>query len=103
MSTFVFNIIVLEWLENNGSKCENDSHFPHLHSWFQVISIVIHIQAILDFQNNLYFQKTQLTNATIGCHLWKNNEFIIKRVIFPVKSKERKPFRQQGYVISWKS
>ena len=60
MSTLVFNIIVLEWLENNGSKCENDRHFLIYHCWFQLISIVIHIQAILDFQNNLYFQETHI-------------------------------------------
>ena len=35
----------------------------------QLISIVIHIQAILDFQNNLYFKETQQTNTTIDCHL----------------------------------
>ena len=29
------------------------------------------MQAILDFQNNLYFKETQQTNATIACHLWK--------------------------------
>ena len=57
-------------------------------SSFQLISIVIHIQAILDFQNNLYFQETQQTNATIACHLWKEkNKFFIKRAVFPVKSK----------------
>ena len=52
-------------------KCENDRNFLLYHCWFQLISIVIHIQAILDFQNNLYFKETQQTNATIACHLWK--------------------------------
>ena len=47
-------------------------------------------QAILDFQNSLYFQETQQTNATIGCHLWKKkNEFFIKRAVFHKKSKRR--------------
>ena len=85
MSTFVYNIIVLEWLENNGSKCENDRTFLLYHCWFQWISIVIYIQAILDLQNNLSFQETQQTNTTIGCHL-KKNEFFIKRAVFPVKT-----------------
>ena len=42
-------------------KCENDRHFLIYHLLFQLMSIVIHIhvQAILDFQNNLYFQETQ--------------------------------------------
>ena len=66
-------------------KCENDRNFLLYHCWFQLISIVIHIQAILDFQNNLYFKETQQTNATIACHLWKKTEFFIKRAVFPVK------------------
>ena len=68
-------------------KYENDMHFLHYHFWFQLISIVIHIQAVLDFQNNLFFKETQQTYATIACHLWKENEFFIKRAVFPVKSK----------------
>ena len=58
----------------NGSetmvqKCENDRNLLLYHYSFQLISIFIHIQAILDFQNNLYFKETQQTNATIACHL----------------------------------
>ena len=30
MNTFVFNIIVLEWLETMVQKCKNDSRFSHL-------------------------------------------------------------------------
>ena len=58
--------------ETMVQKFENDRNFLlFYHCWFQLISIVIHIQAILDFQNNLYFQETQQTNATITCHIWK--------------------------------
>ena len=28
--------LYLEWLENNGSKCENDRHFPHLPLLFPI-------------------------------------------------------------------
>ena len=48
MSTFVYNIIVLEWLGDNGSKMWEWQEFPPL-----PLLIVIHIQAILGFQNNL--------------------------------------------------
>ena len=100
MSTFVYNIIVLEWLGNNGSKMWEWQELLY-HFWFQLISIVIHIQAILDFQNNLYFKETQQTNATIACHLWKkNNEIFIKRAIFPVKSKLS---AAELWYKSWKS
>ena len=80
-------------------KCENDSHFLIYHFWFQlhVISIVIHIQAILDFQNNLYFQETQQTNATISC---QKSEFFIKRAVFPVKIKQQKQFWPWSYGIN---
>ena len=44
-------------------KCENDRNMLLYHYWFQLLSIVIHIQAILDFQNNLDFKETQQTNA----------------------------------------
>ena len=57
--------------ETMVQKFEIDRNFLIYHFWFQLISIVIHIQAILDFQNNLYFKETQQTNATIACHLWK--------------------------------
>ena len=73
MSTFVYNIIVLEWLGNNGSKMWEWHEFPPLP--LQLISIVINIQAILDFQNNLYFKETQQTNAKVACHLWKKRVF----------------------------
>ena len=59
MSTFVDNIIVLEDRQTMVKKCENDRNFLLYHCWFKLISIVIHIQAILDFQNNLYFKETQ--------------------------------------------
>ena len=72
--------------ETMVQKYENDRNFLLYHCWFQLISIVIHIQAILDFKNNLYFKETQQTNATFACHLWKKNEFFIKRAVFPVKS-----------------
>ena len=36
MSTFVFKILVLELLENKGSECENDRHFPHLPLLIQI-------------------------------------------------------------------
>ena len=68
------------------------------HFLFQLISIVIHIRAILDFQNNLFFQETRQTNATISCHLWKPKLFI-KRAVFPVKSKLQKPFWPRSYGI----
>ena len=42
----------------------------------------------LDFQNNLYFQETQHTYATIGCHLWK------KRVLH---QKGSFPFEKQAF------
>ena len=46
-------------------KHENDSHFPHK-PFLIPININCHpLRAILDFQNNLYFQETQQTNATI--------------------------------------
>ena len=89
MSTFVFNIIVLVWLENNGLLVI----FLIYHFWFQLISIGIHIRAILDFQDNLNFQETR---QTISCHLWKNPDFFIKRAVFPVKSKLWKPFWPQS-------
>ena len=61
------------------------------HFWFQSISIVIHIRAILDFQNNLLPR-----NTSNYCHnqlqSLEKTEFFIKRAIFPVKSKLRKPF-----------
>ena len=57
MSTFIYNIIVLEWLENNGSKMWEWQSFLIYHFWLQLITIVITIRAILDFQNNLYFQE----------------------------------------------
>ena len=69
------------------------------HFRFQLISIDIHIRAILDFQNNLYFQEIRQTNATISCHLLKN-EFFIKRAIFPVKSKLQKLFWPLSYGIN---
>ena len=50
-------------------KYENDRNFLLYKCWFQLIPIVIHIQAILDFQNNLYFNETQQANSTIACHL----------------------------------
>ena len=73
--------------ETMVQKCENDRNFFLYHRWFQWISIFIHIQAILDFQNDPYCKETQQTNATIACHLWKKTEFFIKRAVFPVKSK----------------
>ena len=53
MSSFVFNIIVLEWLEHNGSKNVRITViFLIYHFWFQLISIVIHIRAILAEDKN---------------------------------------------------
>ena len=73
------------------------------HFRFQLISIDIHIRAILDFQNNLYFQEIRQTNATISCHLLKN-EFFIKRAIFPVKSKATEAIlAAELWDKSWKS
>ena len=86
--------------ETMVQKFENDRNFLLYHCWFQLISIVIHIQAILDFQNNLYFKETQQTNATITCHLWKKNEFFIKRAVFPVKTKLS---AAELWYKSWKS
>ena len=54
------------------------------HFW---LSIAIHIPVILDFQNNLYFQETWQTNATI-------------KAVFPVKSKLHKPFWLRSYGIN---
>ena len=57
--------------------------------WETVVQkIVIHIQAILDFQINLYFKETQQTNAMITCHLRK------KRVLH---QKGRFPNEKQAF------
>ena len=107
MSIFFFNswtsfTTSLFWngWETMVQKFENDRNFLLYHCRFQLISIVIHIQAILDFQNNLYFKETQQTNAMITCHLWKKNEFFIKRAVFPVKSKL---LAAELWYKSWKS
>ena len=91
-----FGMVGKQWFKNVRMKVI----FLIYHFWFQLISIVIHIQTILDFQNNLYFQETWQTNARISCHLWKKNEFFIKRAIFPVKSKLLKPFWPRSYEIN---
>ena len=93
MSPFIFNIINLEWLVQNVKMT---GIFLIYHCWFPLISIVIHIQAILDFQNNLYFQKTQQTNATIDCHLWKKKSSSSKGS-FPC---ENQAFAPWSYVIN---
>ena len=53
-------------------KCqiENESHFPYL-PFLIPININFHPYVSLDFKNNLYFQETRQTNATIIYHLWK--------------------------------
>ena len=84
--SFTTSLFSYGW-ETMVQKSENDRNFLLYHCWFQLISIVIHIQAILDFQNNVYFKETHQTNATIAGHLWKKYEFFIKRAVFPVKSK----------------
>ena len=79
--SFTTSLLWNGW-ETMVQKCENDRNFLLYHCWFQLISIVIHVQAILDLQNNLYFKETQQTNATIAFHLWKKRVFHQKG-IFP--------------------
>ena len=104
MSSFLFNIIVLEWLEINGSKMWEWQSFISFtisdSKWFQIISIVIHIGAILDFQKITSTSKKHDKLMPWSAAIFKKNAFIIKRVIFPVKSKLQKPFWSQGYEIT---
>ena len=94
---YCFGLVGKQWFKNVRTTVI----FLIYHFWFQLISIVIHIQAILDFQSNLYFQETRQTNATISCHFEKKNEFFIKTDVFPVKSKLQKPFWLQSYGINF--
>ena len=74
--SFTTSLFLSGW-KTMVQKCMNDRNFLLYYCWFQLISIVIHIQAILDFQNNLYFKETQQTIATIACHLWKKTTRVI--------------------------
>ena len=67
-------------------KCENDRHFI-IYCWFQLISIAIHIQAILDFQITSTSKKHNKLMPQSAATLEKKKQFFIKRVVFPVKSK----------------
>ena len=97
MSTFVFSIIGKQWFTNVRLTVI----FLIYHFWYQLLSIVIYIQAILDFQNNLYIQETRQTNSWISCHLWKKKQSSSsKGPFFTVKSKLQKPFWQQSYGIN---
>ena len=60
-----FRMIGKQWFKNVRMAVI----FLIFHFGFQLISIVIHIQAILDFQNNVYFQETQQTNGMISSHI----------------------------------
>ena len=82
--------------ETMVQKFENDRNFLLYHCWFQLISIVIHIQAILDFLNNLYFKETQQTNATITCHLWQKTSSSSKGPF----SQWKASFRLRSYDIN---
>ena len=68
---YIYLLIVPSFSSRYFNKIKRKSRLGNLlyHCRFQLISIVIHIQAILDFQNNLYFKETQQTNAMIACHL----------------------------------
>ena len=57
------------------------------HFWFQLITIVIPIPAILGFQNSLYRPKPQQTNAMPRSAATFENKFFIKKPFFPVKNK----------------
>ena len=83
ISSFVFNIICFgmvrkQWFKNVWMTII----FLIYHCWFQLIIIVIPKRAILDFQNNPYFQETWQTNATISCYLWKKNRVLHQKCLF---------------------